>query len=214
VTSSIFLIGIVAWFVASVDSSLDESPLSQTETKDLIKQNTTWNKLSSDDKNHLKTSRILFPDFTYSEGLDLVRQGMFSEVKKDSGLDVAEVGYLLDNLVINSWYEDYSKMNEEKFCDDYRIYSVENSINRSSLSELAGGGLTIDAAVNFGKIDAIMLISPWIEPIADSGTIISNERNDIYIHEFLETNFTSHIQNGDRFDHRVNLKKAVLSRHL
>ena len=72
------------------------------------------------------------------------------------------------------------------------------------MSELVGGGLTIDAVLSFGKIDAIMLLSPWTELIADSGTIISNERNDIYIHEFLETNFTSYIQNADFFDHRVN----------
>ena len=37
---------------------------------------------------------------------------MFSEVRQDSGLEVAEVDYLLGNLVINSCYEDYSKMSE------------------------------------------------------------------------------------------------------
>ena len=48
----------------------------------------------------------------------------------------------------------------------------------------AGGDLTIDATLNFGKIDAIMLFPPWIEPVADSSTIISNKCNDIFIHEF------------------------------
>ncbi|MFT6284889.1 MAG: acetyl esterase/lipase [Arenicella sp.] len=76
------------------------------------------------------------------------------------------------------------------------------------MGESTRGSLTIDAALNFGKIDAIMLISPWVEPIADSGTIISNEPNDIFIHEFLETNFTYRIQNSDRFEHRVNFKKS------
>jgi monoterpene epsilon-lactone hydrolase len=80
------------------------------------------------------------------------------------------------------------------------------------MGDSAGGGLSIHAALNFDKIDAIMLISPWVEPTADSGTIISNERNDIFIHEFLETSFKSHIQSGDRFDQRVNFKNAELSR--
>ena len=48
----------------------------------------------------------------------------------------------------------------------------------------AGGGLTIDTTLNFGKIDAIMLIPFWIEPVAVSGTIISNKRNDTFIYEF------------------------------
>ena len=79
------------------------------------------------------------------------------------------------------------------------------------MGDSAGGGLTIDAALNFEQIDAVMLMSPWVEPTADSGSIISNNDNDIFTHAFLEKSFASHIQGGDRFDTRVNFKNADLS---
>ena len=79
------------------------------------------------------------------------------------------------------------------------------------MGDSAGGGLSIDAALSFSGIDAIMLISPWVEPTSNSGTIVTNQSNDIFTHAFLEKSFAAHINEGDRFDPRVNFINADLA---
>jgi len=81
-----------------------------------------------------------------------------------------------------------------------------------AMGDSAGGALAISTALSGAKIDALMLISPWVEPTADSGSMLSNEVNDIFTLEFLSRSYASHIQKSNLLDARVNFLNADLSK--
>ena len=81
----------------------------------------------------------------------------------------------------------------------------------------AGGGLTISTGLTAvaehwpQQPDALILISPWVEPTADSGTIHSNEPYDIFSKPFLDRSYGAHIGEGDPQNTRTNFKNADLT---
>jgi acetyl esterase/lipase len=85
------------------------------------------------------------------------------------------------------------------------------------MGDSAGGGLSIATVQSLAadpsnaKVDNLVLLSPWVEPTATTGSITSNVPNDIFIPEFLIASYESHIQNADKQDTRVNLINADLS---
>jgi len=79
------------------------------------------------------------------------------------------------------------------------------------MGDSAGGGLSVATALSFSDIDNLVLLSPWVEPNATTGSIVSNVTNDIFLPEFLLESYQAHIQNADSFDTRVNFKYADLS---
>lgn len=80
------------------------------------------------------------------------------------------------------------------------------------IGDSAGGGLSIATALSYSDIDNLVLLSPWVEPTATTGSIVSNVPNDIFIPEFLTDSYAEHIQQGDPFDARVNFKNTGLSK--
>ncbi len=92
--------------------------------------------------------------------------------------------------------------------------SMEN--NLILMGDSAGGGLAISTALALGDRaatrvpDALVLISPWVEPTASAGTMQSNDANDIFSKDYLDRSFSVHMQDGDLFDTRVNFRNADL----
>jgi monoterpene epsilon-lactone hydrolase len=80
----------------------------------------------------------------------------------------------------------------------------------------AGGALAITTAMQLAqsgakKVDNLVLISPWVDPTATQGTIISNQSNDFLDTEFLKLHFENLMQGHDKQDHRVNFLNAPLA---
>ena len=81
----------------------------------------------------------------------------------------------------------------------------------------AGGALAIDVALTLAKkntsqpIDGLLLISPWVDPLASEGSIISNADNDILSKPFLDESYAEHIQQGDSHNERTYFVNTDLS---
>jgi len=81
----------------------------------------------------------------------------------------------------------------------------------------AGGALAINTALRLvesgGKqADKLVLISPWVDPTANHGSIITNEKNDFLIAEFLAPSFEQLMQNqDDKNNDQVVFLKTSLS---
>ena len=94
------------------------------------------------------------------------------------------------------------------------VKSVRESNPNSTLivmGDSAGGGLSTTTALAYSQIDAIVLISPWVEPTLQTGSMVSNEVNDIFTREFLNQSYQAHMQKSDLYDARVNFNNADLS---
>lgn len=81
------------------------------------------------------------------------------------------------------------------------------------MGDSAGGGLAISTALAMQdnmprKPDALVLISPWVEPTAAGGTMLSNDANDIFSKPFLDQCYAAHMQGADLHDSRVNFSNA------
>jgi len=80
----------------------------------------------------------------------------------------------------------------------------------------AGGALAITTALQLAKSDTkqpdnLVLLSPWVDPTAENGSIITNERNDFLISEFLKPSFEALMQGQDKFDPHVNFLSTPLA---
>lgn len=81
----------------------------------------------------------------------------------------------------------------------------------------AGGNLAISTALSLAaaqridQVAALLLISPWVEPTADSGTMLSNEPNDVFNLSFLQQCYGDHMRDADLFNTRANLLHADLA---
>lgn len=85
----------------------------------------------------------------------------------------------------------------------------------------AGGNLAISTALSLSELasqnsasrsaDGLVLVSPWVEPTAKGGSIISNQSNDIFEPAFLHKSYSDHMGQADLFDPRVNFINADLS---
>ncbi|MEO0367555.1 MAG: alpha/beta hydrolase [Pseudomonadota bacterium] len=83
------------------------------------------------------------------------------------------------------------------------------------MGDSAGGALCISTALHADvpkdRIAGLGLISPWVDPLASDGTIISNQVNDMFLKHFLLDSFYAHMNGADQTDDRVNFKDADLS---
>jgi monoterpene epsilon-lactone hydrolase len=80
----------------------------------------------------------------------------------------------------------------------------------------AGGALAITTALQLTQSaakqpDNVVLISPWVDPIASGGTMISNQKNDYLDVEFLNHSFETLMQGQDRHDDKVNFLTTSLA---
>ena len=70
------------------------------------------------------------------------------------------------------------------------------------MGDSAGGALAINAAVTLAEkgysVDKLVLISPWVDPLADQGSMISNKANDIFTIEFLSQCYQAHMQGANK----------------
>jgi len=83
------------------------------------------------------------------------------------------------------------------------------------MGDSAGGALCISACLHGGdslrsKIHGLGLISPWVDPISSSGTMISNQPNDMFTLDILAKGYAQHIQGADPMDTKVNFSLAQL----
>ncbi len=82
----------------------------------------------------------------------------------------------------------------------------------------AGGALAIATALELAKNsdfqnqpDGLVLISPWVDPSAEGGSIVSNDHNDFLSGEFLQPSFEQLMQGADELDPRVNFLNTPLA---
>ncbi|MFT6406828.1 MAG: acetyl esterase/lipase [Arenicella sp.] len=80
----------------------------------------------------------------------------------------------------------------------------------------AGGALAIATALQLAnvapnQIDKLVLISPWVDPTATEGSIITNEKNDFLSAEFLKVSFDHLMQGQDLENDQVNFLNTALA---
>lgn len=80
----------------------------------------------------------------------------------------------------------------------------------------AGGGLTLATELSLQNeggrsADGLILISPWVDPQAADGTIISNADNDFLAKEFLDKSMSALMQGHSLEDPKVNFTQVDLS---
>jgi len=80
----------------------------------------------------------------------------------------------------------------------------------------AGGGLAVNCArqladKGLGSINALVLLSPWVDPSAKGGSLIRNKDNDYLTEPFLNRSMDALLQGQDLMDERINFTKADLS---
>ncbi|MFT6712378.1 MAG: monoterpene epsilon-lactone hydrolase, partial [Arenicella sp.] len=85
----------------------------------------------------------------------------------------------------------------------------------------AGANLAVNTALALSSLasqhsgnrgaDGLVLISPWVEPTANGGSIISNQSNDIFDPAFLLKSYSDHMGQADLFDLRANFINTDLS---
>lgn len=85
------------------------------------------------------------------------------------------------------------------------------------IGDSAGGALCISACLHSSdtlrsKIHGLGLISPWVDPISSSGTMLSNQPNDMFTLDILAKGYAQHIQGADPMDTRVNFSQAHLGK--
>jgi len=76
------------------------------------------------------------------------------------------------------------------------------------VGDSAGGALAIATALRLSKeagreADKLVLLSPWVDPTASSGSIITNEKNDFLVGNFLIFSFESFMQDQDHNNDQV-----------
>jgi acetyl esterase/lipase len=84
------------------------------------------------------------------------------------------------------------------------------------MGDSAGGGLSISTALHGSDevrsaIASLALISPWVDPMASTGTMVSNVPNDMFTLELLADSYKAHMQGADPMDTRVNFVQADLN---
>ena len=80
----------------------------------------------------------------------------------------------------------------------------------------AGGALAIFTALELAKtkakqLDKLVLLSPWVDPLADSSSMITNDKNDFLSHEFLESSFKVLMQGQSPHNAQVNFSNVELN---
>lgn len=81
----------------------------------------------------------------------------------------------------------------------------------------AGGALAIDTARQLAmtdpklKVDGLVLLSPWVDPMAKGGSMTRNQANDYLTLPFLNKSFGALMQGADSYNERVNFTKVDLS---
>ncbi len=84
------------------------------------------------------------------------------------------------------------------------------------MGDSAGGALSISTALHAGedlraRIAGLALISPWVDPLATTGTMQSNIANDMFVPAFLANSYAAHMAGADPLDTRANFSQADLS---
>lgn len=69
----------------------------------------------------------------------------------------------------------------------------------------------VDEEPTTADIQALVLISPWVEPTSDTGSMRTNDLNDIFSRAFLAQSYRAHMQEANLFDVRSNYLNADLS---
>lgn len=80
----------------------------------------------------------------------------------------------------------------------------------------AGGALAIATALKLAKgearqADNLVLISPWVDPTATDGSIITNEKNDFLSAEFLQVSLEHLMQGQDLDNDQINFLNTPLA---
>ena len=86
------------------------------------------------------------------------------------------------------------------------------------MGDSAGAALSICTALGrdttnglSNKIDRMVLISPWVNPTANEGSVFSNDRHDILSYPFLTDAYTQHLQDADPMNIGTNFLQADLA---
>lgn len=83
------------------------------------------------------------------------------------------------------------------------------------VGDSAGGALAITTTLSLAgvdrTIDGLVLLSPWVEPTASSGSIKSNQGNDVFDESFLKAAYKLHLQGANPMNDQTNFKNVDLS---
>ena len=131
---------------------------------------------------------------------------------------------LADQSQLLTYCPDYSLSPEHPFPrpqeDCYRVLTAIAVAHPEHqlivMGDSAGGALAISSVLH-GKpetrkrIAGLGLISPWVDPTADSGSIVTNVPNDMFTQEILVESYASHMQGADPLDGRASFVHANLA---
>ncbi len=94
-------------------------------------------------------------------------------------------------------------------------FSTHGDKKRVLVGDSAGGALVISTALALAevgqKLDGAVLISPWVDPTAEGGSIDGNAEHDYLAGPFLHASIGALMRNQNLKDPRINFKDADLS---
>jgi acetyl esterase/lipase len=97
------------------------------------------------------------------------------------------------------------------------IFSNHSKHTKILAGDSAGGALALMAALELNQHsnnpipDACLLISPWVDPRASTGTMLDNQLNDFLTQNFLQKSLTALIDDQTLSDPRLNFTEVDLS---
>ena len=102
--------------------------------------------------------------------------------------------------------------------DCYRVVAEIAKLHRQQqlllMGDSTGGALCVATALHAEldkPVDALILISPWVEPTATVGSIFNNVPHDMFEPTFLASSYQAHLAGADPFNQQTNFVRADLS---
>ena len=150
----------------------------------------------------------------YTIGSAKMYLGLIAELAVNTLARVIAPDYrLAPKHVYPAAYDDCFAVAEE-------VLDIYAELPISVVGDSAGGALAIAVALNLSTSSkpksepqdlSLVLISPWVEPTAESGSMKDNLAYDIFDDAFLYPSYARYIADGDPYNHHSNFINVDLS---
>ena len=150
----------------------------------------------------------------YTMGSAKMYLGLIAELAVNSHARVIAPDYgLAPKHVYPAAYEDCLAVAKE-------VINMYADLPIAIVGDSAGGALAIAVALHLSKSSlpkpkpqdiSLVLLSPWVEPTAESGSMKDNLAYDIFDDAFLYPSYARYIADGDPYNHHSNFVDVDLS---
>ncbi len=102
-------------------------------------------------------------------------------------------------------------------CVDFALVIRQQNLATKLIlaGDSAGGALAISTAMSLAEqavdVQALILLSPWVDPTADGGSIVANEAYDFLLKPFLDVGFQGLMKGQSAEGSKACFKEANLS---